>query len=121
MIGAVLQNGETTLLIPFERIQNIAKQIGEQFHPSKVVLFGSYAWGTPTEESDIDLLVILPTIEEHPVKAASKIRFTLPRDVSIDVLVRDPEFVDYRVKEVDGFISHIMNAGKTLWESGHAV
>ena len=106
------------MTIPFERIQSIAQQIGDQFNPSKVVLFGSYAWGTPTEESDIDLLIILSAIEEHPVKTASKIRFALPRDVSIDVLVRDPQFVEYRVKEVDGFISRIMSAGKTLWESG---
>ena len=107
--------------ISFERIQTIAKQIGEQFHPLKIVLFGSYAWGTPTEESDVDLLVIMPDLEGHPIKAAGKIRYMLPRDISIDVLVRDPAFVEERIQQLDGFISHIMDAGKTLWETEHAV
>lgn len=107
--------------IPFERIKSIAKQIGEQFNPEKVVLFGSYAWGTPTEDSDLDLLVIMPVAEGHPVKIAGKIRYTLPRDIAIDVLVRDPAFVDYRVKHLDGFISHIMKEGQVLWEHPHAV
>lgn len=107
--------------IPFERIQLIAKQIGEQFNPEKVVLFGSYAWGTPTEDSDVDLLVIMSAIEGHPVKFAGKIRYTLPRDIAIDVLVRDLEFVDYRVKNFDGFMSQILEKGKILWEARHAI
>ena len=107
--------------IPYEHIIKLAEQIGKDFQPLKVILFGSYAWGTPTEDSDIDILIILPKSDEHPVKVAGKIRSTLPRDISIDVLVRDPEFVDYRVNHSDGFISQIMQEGTVLWENGCAI
>jgi len=41
-------------------IQEFCDRVVAEFHPDKIVLFGSHAWGTPREDSDVDLLVILP-------------------------------------------------------------
>ena len=43
-----------------EGISRVVQQIVEKFHPQKVILFGSYAYGEPHEGSDLDLLVVTP-------------------------------------------------------------
>ena len=47
-------------LIPRRTIRKFVAEIVRQFHPEKVILFGSYAYGKPTYDSDVDLLVIMP-------------------------------------------------------------
>ena len=46
--------------IPMSAIKRFARRIAAKFHPEKIILFGSYAYGTPHEESAVDLLVIMP-------------------------------------------------------------
>jgi len=47
-------------VVSMEQIEEFGRRIGEQFKPERVILFGSYAYGTPTPDSDVDLLVIMP-------------------------------------------------------------
>ncbi len=56
-------------MITLDQIQAFSQQIAEQFQPDRIILFGSYAYGQPTSDSDVDLLVILP-FEELPVHKA---------------------------------------------------
>ena len=44
-----------------ELIKEIKNRIVSEVHPEKIILFGSYAYGTPTKDSDVDLLVIMPS------------------------------------------------------------
>ena len=46
--------------IQMSAIRRFARQVAEHFQPEKIVLFGSYAWGTPHADSDVDILVIMP-------------------------------------------------------------
>ena len=48
-------------LVPLSAIRRYARHIAERFQPDKIILFGSYAYGTPTPDSDVDLLVVMPT------------------------------------------------------------
>jgi predicted nucleotidyltransferase len=57
--------------IPRSAIRRFARQIAERFHPKRVILFGSYAHGTPQAESDVDLLVIMPASDA--VRQATRI------------------------------------------------
>src|SRR5437667_5056968 len=41
-------------------IKNFTDEIARRFRPQKIILFGSYAYGKPTEDSDVDLLVVMP-------------------------------------------------------------
>jgi predicted nucleotidyltransferase len=59
-----MTKGMTTITL--RDIQKIVQQIVEHFHPQQVILFGSYAHGAPTEDSDVDLLVVMET-EEPPL------------------------------------------------------
>lgn len=107
------------MTIPFEDIQAIAGQIAEQFKPSKIYLFGSYAHGHPTDESDLDFLVVMnaPDSSKPAFYAASKIRRALPLHIPIDVVVREPADFEARVKGFDGFLSVIADEGLLLYSS----
>jgi len=56
--------------IPMRAIRAVAKQIADTFHPDKIILFGSYAYGKPRPESDVDLLVIMDTPLRNREQAA---------------------------------------------------
>ena len=47
-------------MIDEQRIMELCERIVEEFQPDKIILFGSYAFGTPTPDSDVDMLVVLP-------------------------------------------------------------
>lgn len=101
----------------FEIIKMIAKFIKKKFAPEKIILFGSYAYGKPRENSDIDLLIVMNT-KMKPYKQASIIRLFLDEilrtDYSIDIIVRTPEEVEKRLKEGDFFFKGILEKGVTL-------
>lgn len=101
------------------QIQAFSQRVVDQFQPEKVILFGSYAYGQPTEESDVDLLVILP-FEELPVRKAIEIRQHVPAPFPLDLIVRTPEQVQQRLEMEDFFIQDILNNGQVLYEANHA-
>jgi len=74
--------------IPMSAIRRFARQIAEKFRPEKIILFGSYAYGTPHEESDVDLLVIMPA--NDVVSQAIRIRNAFGRQFAYDLVVRTP-------------------------------
>src|SRR5437762_11609474 len=67
--------------IPMRVIRRYARAIVEEFHPDQIILFGSYASGTPHEDSDVDLLVVMPARNQHDqaVRIRWRLATTLPR------------------------------------------
>jgi predicted nucleotidyltransferase len=98
-------------------IKRFARQIAERFHPEKIVLFGSYAYGTPHEESDVDLLVIMPT--RNPIAQSIRIDLAFDRPFSLDLIVRTPQQIERGLKEddCDWFLREVMEKGKVLYEA----
>jgi predicted nucleotidyltransferase len=97
-------------------LSDIVSKIVEHFHPKKIILFGSRAWGEPTEESDLDLLVVMD-VDGSPIRKASEIsRTARPRFLPMDVIVRTPDEIEHRIGIGDPFIKRIMNRGKVLYE-----
>ena len=95
-------------------LQEIADKIANRFRPEKIVLFGSYAWGDPGPDSDVDLLIIAET--ENTRRTAMEIDgYLFPRPFGIDVIVYTAEQVERRQKAGDFFISDIMRNGKVLY------
>ena len=101
------------------RIRKYANQIARQFRPDKIILFGSYAYGKPTEDSDVDMLIIMPFEGKGARKATEILLATDPR-FPIDLLVRTPEQIRTRLKLGDFFIREITENGKVLYEASHA-
>ena len=106
-------------MVAMKEIRNLSRQIAGQFHPQMIVLFGSYAEGRPTTDSDVDLLVVLP----HRGKAVEKsveIRLAVRPPFALDLLVRTPQEVHKRIAMGDTFIRDILEHGKVLYEADDA-
>jgi predicted nucleotidyltransferase len=95
-------------------IRRYARAIAERFRPDKIILFGSFAYGTPHDGSDVDLLVIMQA--PHQGARASKIRLALCPPFALDLIVRTPETMKWRLEEGDSFLREIVAKGKVLYE-----
>ena len=105
-------------LIPWDRIQAYCDAVGRAFRPSKIILFGSYAYGKPSPDSDVDLMIILP-FRGNDVAKGIQIRSRFDTPFPMDLVVRKPEFIVRRQRERDMFIELIMAQGKVLYEGQH--
>src|SRR6266536_664278 len=100
--------------IPMRVIRRFARQVAEKFQPDKIILFGSYAYGTPHEDSDVDILVIMPARNQHD--QAIRIRWEIPAPFPMDLLVRTPKTMQWRLREGDSFLQEIVSKGIVLYE-----
>lgn len=99
-----------------ELLAEITDRIVRKFKPHKLILFGSYVWGKPRKDSDIDLFVIMNSTERPgprsvPVAMEARVPF-LP----MDLMVYTPEEVANRLAIGDDFIERIMTSGRILYE-----
>ena len=99
-------------------IQELTARIVQEFQPERVILFGSYAYGTPTSDSDVDLLVVLPH-EGKGTRKAIEILNTINPKIPVDLLVRTPEQLDRRLAWNDFFLQEVMKKGRVLYEASH--
>jgi HEPN domain-containing protein/predicted nucleotidyltransferase len=100
--------------IPMRVIRGYARRVAERFRPDKIILFGSYAYGTPHGDSDVDLLVIMPARNE--IDQAVRIDRVIDPLFPLDLIVCTPKHVAWRLKEGDGFLREIVTRGKVLYE-----
>ncbi len=121
-MGRVRQGGdgasvrESCPVVAMSQIREVARRIGREFRAHKVVLFGSYARGLATEDSDVDLLVILP-FEGKSVEQSVAMRLTIRPAFPVDLIVRTPEKVQERLRMGDGFLRQVLQQGKVLYEA----
>ena len=101
-------------MVSREDIQAITDDIVREFTPLQVILFGSYAYGTPTEDSDVDLLVVMDIPKSEFRNKAIEIRQRIPYRFGLDLLVRSPEEIAYRVSYNDWFLREITEKGELL-------
>ena len=104
--------------IPQTVIDELVRQIADNFQPQRIILFGSYAWGTPRPESDVDLLVVMDTSlreAEQALQIYQKIDYLF----GLDLLVITPERLTERLKWGDSFLQDIIKRGKVLYESSN--
>ena len=109
-------------MVAMNQIEQFGRQIGLEFGAERVVLFGSYAIGTATSDSDVDLLIICQ-FEGKSVHKSVEIRMKLRPHFPVDLLVRTPEKVRERIEMGDDFLGDILEKGKVLYgqdETGHA-
>jgi len=97
-------------------IERYAQQIAREFRPERIVLFGSHALGVARDDSDVDLLVVMP----HHGKSwdqAAEIRSRLRPTFPLDLLVRSPEMLHERLELGDPLFVEIETTGRVLHEA----
>jgi predicted nucleotidyltransferase len=104
--------------IPMRLIRRFARQVAERFQPDKIMLFGSYVYGTPHADSDVDVLVIMPA--RNQLDQAVKIELACDPPFPLDIIVRTPHNMKWRLSEGDSFLREITTRGKVLYEKNHA-
>lgn len=100
-----------------EMIQDMVQKIVADYAPQKIILFGSYAYGKPDENSDIDLLIVKDT-NKRPIERWMEVKRLLrnpSRTVSVSPLVYTPQELEERLAIKDFFIQGVLERGEILY------
>jgi predicted nucleotidyltransferase len=103
--------------IRMQFIRKFAREVATRFHPDTIYLFGSCASGAQHEDSDVDILVVMPC--RNRINQAVEIRWQIPVPFSMDLLVCTPRQMAEQLKQGDSFLTEIVNAGKVLYEKSN--
>lgn len=99
-------------------ILRLVERLKEKYQPEKIILYGSYAYGTPDEESDLDLLIVKET-EDRPIDrriAVRRLVSDIRKKMPFSSLVVTPEELSTRLRMGDDFFVEIINNGKVIYE-----
>jgi len=102
-------------MVDERRIAKLSERIVREFQPERIILFGSYAYGQPRPDSDVDLLVVLP-FEGKAFRKSVEILNRISPEFSVDLLARCPEDTARRYAEGDPLIREALDHGKVLYE-----
>lgn len=97
-------------------LKEIVQRIVSELHPEKIILFGSYGYGLPTDDSDVDLLVIMETDSRPADRYLAVSRLIRPRPFPLDILVKTPDEITQALEKGDFFIREIVTKGQMLYE-----
>src|SRR5437870_5658367 len=100
--------------VPMAVIRRFARQVAEHFHPQQIILFGSHAYGKPHADSDVDILVVMPA--RNQLDQAVKIELACDPPFPLDIIVRTPKNLQWRLEAGESFLREIMTKGKVLYE-----
>ena len=100
----------------FLRLKKIAERLRKEYNAERVILFGSYARGEETEDSDVDILVIAPAKERFFERMAKVLALTrdLYKGLALSPIVLRPEEMEKRIEIGDQFVQEILNKGIEL-------
>ncbi|MEW6201333.1 MAG: nucleotidyltransferase domain-containing protein [bacterium] len=99
-------------------IEEMVEKIVASYEPLKIILFGSYAYGEPDEDSDIDLLIIKDT-DDRPIDRRVRVSEILsdPKQfIPIEPIVLTSDELKERLRIGDQFIEEILETGEVLYE-----
>jgi predicted nucleotidyltransferase len=106
-------------MVTAEAIITFVDAIASATSPGKVLLFGSYANGLPTDDSDVDLLVV-KEFRGRAEPEATRLRIALPEPFAMDLLVRRQSDIDRRITWNDFFLRDIMENGLLLYAANNS-
>jgi predicted nucleotidyltransferase len=107
-------------MVSMQDIQRYCDEIAAAFKPQRIILFGSYAYGQPNADSDVDVLVVMRKARRFWMKTSQRIHEKVTAGFAVDVLVRDPDFLRGRLREGDCFLEEVTTKGRVMYEGGHA-
>lgn len=99
-----------------DEFRAIVDRLARELRPEKIILFGSYAYGDPTPDSDIDLLVIMETDAPRKERHWAVSQLLIPRIFPVDILVKTPREIEMALAKGDFFIHEIVDQGVVLYE-----
>jgi predicted nucleotidyltransferase len=107
-------------MVDWADIRRYCDGIARAFKPRRIVVFGSYAYGRPTKDSDVDVMVVMPFSRRRRTRPSLAIRRRIAAGFPVDILVREPAEIERRLRWGDSFITDVMTRGKVMYEAKHA-
>ena len=98
-----------------KQIQAYCRVLAREFQPERIILFGSYATGSATPQSDVDLIIVMP-FRGNPTDHVVEIRGRVEAPFPMDLLLWQPS----RMRSVDSFTRTVLKEGKIMYETRHA-
>ena len=98
-----------------KEIQSLTDQIVKNYHPQKIILFGSAARGDFGPDSDLDFLVIKKAVPKSNIHRRWELRKLVDESLPVDFLVLKPDELKIRLEKEDPFVEMIMKEGKVLY------
>lgn len=93
------------------------RRIASKLKPEKIILFGSYAYGSPTPDSDVDLLVIMKTRAKQIDRYLAVSNLLYPREFPVDIIVKTPREIQAELKKKGNFfLREVLAKGKVVYE-----
>ena len=103
-------------MIGADKISEIISKIANGYKPEKIILFGSYATGNPTKDSDLDLFVIKETDLPKPDRTVQVRKILYGLMVPIDLIVYTPKEINESINNPFSFVYEVLNSEKTVYE-----
>ena len=97
-----------------EILAEIVRRLIAALDPEKIILFGSYAYGSPSKNSDVDLLVMMQTSAKPADRYVAVSRAIRPRPFPLDILVKTPDEIAGDLAKGDRFLEEIVTRGRVL-------
>jgi predicted nucleotidyltransferase len=105
----------TTSPVSPELLKEVTQKVIQAFRPKNIILFGSYAYGEPTADSDLDLLIIMES-RDRPAERIRKVSDLFdPRPLPMDFIVLTPGEVRHRLDGFDPFLEEVFAKGQMLY------
>ncbi len=103
-------------MIEIAKINDIANRIAKMFNPDKIILFGSYAGGTPNNDSDIDLLIIKDTDLPRHKRSIEIQKMLIGSMMPMDILVYTNNEFEKEKNEKYSFLNSAIKTSRILYE-----
>ncbi len=97
-------------------LSSVVKAIAQEFNPLRIILFGSYARGEATDDSDLDLLVVLPRVDSKRQMAIEMRRALKNLSVPKDIIVTTPDEIELRGNLVGTVLRAALKEGRVVYE-----
>jgi len=104
------------LPVTSEILAEIVRRIVDKLEPEKIILFGSYAYGQPHPDSDVDLFIIQETNQKYVDRCVAVSELIIPRPFPLDIIVKTPAEVSNALAKGDFFMKEMVTCGRVLYE-----
>lgn len=103
-------------MIDANMIEEVKKRLIKAYNPSEIYIFGSYAWGSPDEESDLDLCVVVDELGKDRYRALVEgHKALMDLDLAKDIILCTQQEFNERVNNVSTMIYKIKRRGKQIY------
>ena len=104
-----------------QKITEIINKIASEYDPERIILFGSYANGNPSDNSDLDLFIIKESYLPRPERSVNIRRMLAEENIPMDIIVYTPDEVEKSRSNPYSFVNEVLSSGITLYERSNRV